>query len=600
MTYGLPRKIKTWNQLRFLYCIIALLISFCAVSAHASVYYVDRNHADADDLNPGTEQAPWTTIQHAADTLTAGDTVLIKAGTYPERIVPLNSGSDGNRIVYSAFTGDTVVVDGAGVSIPAGWGALVELSSVNHITVSGLTVQNAGVDDNHMGILAESCNSITIDNCRTYNTVGSGIAAWGSSYVAVTGNDVELACNDGEQECITVAGTDHFEIRGNQVHHSGPGTIGGEGIDVKDGASNGIIAGNHVHDLNRLGIYLDAWDKATANIEVTGNRVHDCLGSGFAVVSEAGGLLENIKIHNNLAYRNHYNGFNFGHYGEPASSRPLKNIQVVNNTFHANGTSGWGGGVYIESQDAETILIRNNICAYNVTFQILAETDVPLPQFTIDYNLIHGFRSEEGELRGENFVEGDPMFKDSSIGDYHLTEGSPAVDAGFADQAPADDFDGTGRPQGASIDIGAFEFGSAPSGITVDLTLSREIFLPGHVFLLTAGISNSGSETYAEQPFVVLLDVFGGYYWHPQWGHNFTYESLDIGLGTQVLEILNFVWPDVTNGATGVFFYGAILNQTFTEIIGEYDVVVFGWNPGNKAGKKDTIAIRDEYQDNYR
>ncbi|GAG74122.1 unnamed protein product, partial [marine sediment metagenome] len=61
--------------------------------------------------------------------------------------------------------------------------------------------------------------------------------------------------------------------------------MGGEGIDVKDGSSNGKVYKNHVHDINRLGIYVDAWDKHTYNIEVFQNIVHNCSGDGFCVVS---------------------------------------------------------------------------------------------------------------------------------------------------------------------------------------------------------------------------------------------------------------------------------------------------------------------------
>jgi hypothetical protein len=42
-------------------------------------------------------------------------------------------------------------------------------------------------------------------------------------------------------------------------------------------------------------------------------------------------------------------------------------------------------------------------------------------------------------------------------GDYRLAPGSPAIDAGIADDAPADDLEGNARPVGAGVDIGAYE-----------------------------------------------------------------------------------------------------------------------------------------------
>ena len=53
---------------------------------------------------------------------------------------------------------------------------------------------------------------ITIEKNYTYNTVSSGIAVWNSNNIIIDGNEVELACNDGEQECITVAVTHTFEL----------------------------------------------------------------------------------------------------------------------------------------------------------------------------------------------------------------------------------------------------------------------------------------------------------------------------------------------------------------------------------------------------
>ncbi len=128
--------------------------------------------------------------------------------------------------------------------------------------------------------------------------------------------------------------------------------MGGEGIDAKDGASNGKIHQNHVHHLHRLGIYIEAWDKHTYNIAVYRNSVHDITdGSGFAVASEQGGLLENIRIYNNIAYNNELSGMEFSPAGD-SSTHPMRNIRVINNTFYRNG-SVWGVGIFVENSDAD-------------------------------------------------------------------------------------------------------------------------------------------------------------------------------------------------------------------------------------------------------
>jgi hypothetical protein len=68
----------------------------------AATYYVDRNHPLASDANPGSQSLPWLTIQHAAQVAVAGDTVIVKTGNYPERVVPAHSGSPGSPITFRA------------------------------------------------------------------------------------------------------------------------------------------------------------------------------------------------------------------------------------------------------------------------------------------------------------------------------------------------------------------------------------------------------------------------------------------------------------------------------------------------------------------
>jgi parallel beta-helix repeat protein len=321
-----------------------------ALASPGTTYYVSPTGSDS---NPGTEAQPWRTIQKAADTLVAGDTVYIKAGTYQERVIPQNSGSAGNYIVYAAYPGHTVTIDGAGITLPEWWGGLFDVSEKSYIEISGLRIINAGPHLNNVGILVDESSHIIVEGNTTYNTTSSGIGVWGSDNIIIDHNEVELACNGGEQECITVAGTDTFEIKNNHVHHGGPGTNGGEGIDAKDGSSFGRIFQNHVHHVVRVGIYVDAWDKHTYNIEVFGNVVHDIPGNGFALASEMGGLLENIKLYNNVAYNNQWCGV---HLHECCTDhRPVHDVKVINNTFYDNGWELWGGGILVENPDAQTV-----------------------------------------------------------------------------------------------------------------------------------------------------------------------------------------------------------------------------------------------------
>jgi hypothetical protein len=127
-------------------CAAALLLA----AAQATEYYVSPNGSDA---NAGTADLPWLTIQKAADTLAAGDTVYIKAGTYKEQVQPRNSGTDAQYITYSAYQNDVVILDGENTRPPSAdrWGALFYIPGLSYIKVRGLRAINS----TYAGFLAE-------------------------------------------------------------------------------------------------------------------------------------------------------------------------------------------------------------------------------------------------------------------------------------------------------------------------------------------------------------------------------------------------------------------------------------------------------------
>lgn len=434
---------------RTIFSISLFLVLFFSLPVYGTTYYVDKNHSAANDTNPGTEVLPWLTIRKGANTLIAGDTLYIKEGIYNEQVIPQNSGSPGNYITYTAYPDDTVTIDGTGIPLPDFYGVF-EFTDKSFIIVSGLRVINS----NDTGILVWESTHVIIEKIYVYNTVSSGIAVWHSNNVVIDGNEVELACNDGLQECITVAITDTFEVRNNHVHNGGPGTNGGEGIDVKDGSSNGKVYGNQVHDMNRLGIYVDAWDKHTYNIDIYQNIVHHC-AHGIIMASEAGGLLENVRVYNNIAYNNEEVGIWIANWSS-ASEQPMKEIKVINNTLYNNGNE-WGGGIFLMHPDAENVVIINNICCRNLSFQIAIE-GITIDSVTVDHNLIDGYMGYFGEIYGSNSVIGDPMFVNYAEADFHLLGDSPAIDNGSPVNVPDFDFVGNSRFQGTGYDIGAYEY----------------------------------------------------------------------------------------------------------------------------------------------
>ena len=139
------------------------------------------------------------------------------------------------------------------------------------------------------------------------------------------------------------------------------------------------------------------------------------------------------------------------------SSGPLGVIRAVNCTFATNTciAGGRGGALYTmkpQTNAASIFEVINCVFRGNFTNAIdRSGTTQPLP--AVSYTDIDqaGYAGSNGNL------DEDPLFVDAANGNYRLQAGSPAINAGTETNAPADDLDGVGRPQGEGSDMGAYE-----------------------------------------------------------------------------------------------------------------------------------------------
>jgi hypothetical protein len=496
------------------------------LTAHASTTPVSRMHyyvsPEGDDSNPGTDAQPVKTLAKAASMATANVTVFLKQGTYNERLIPVHSGTAEGPVIFMAFPGDSVTITGAGMTFPTGtvndkwWTGLIDIEGLSYITISGLNVINSSGS----AILAGNSSHIRIEKNHTDNTFSPGICPFNCSQVFIDGNEVQRACMGSDQEAISIVTCDDFHVTGNVIHDGIT-----EGIDAKGGCSNGTISDNLVYnqmaDRCPPAIYIDAGSEHEFNIEVFHNvcfngsiqissevgglteliRVHHNIvcynrkGRGFWIVGqgqptthpiknievygntafendvgfEVGGFkgttLDQIKLYNNISYKNKHQGIRITRYDEPVEPFLMKNIEIVNNTIYGNGLSadlaGAGGidiGCNLNNLAPQSITARNNLVSRNAAFTIHIAPDVPAHAVIVDHNLIDGFRGVANETRGTSPVLGNPSFIDAIDYDFHLAALSAAIDKGSPEGAPRDDFDGNHRPQGNGYDIGAFEF----------------------------------------------------------------------------------------------------------------------------------------------
>jgi hypothetical protein len=414
------------------------------------VYHVSPTGDDAAD---GSKTTPWKTIQKAADTMQAGDRVIIAAGVYRERVAAKNSGEESRPISYIGEAG--AIIDG----LDAPGYNLFDTNGQSYLNISGLKVQNALPEGS--GIHVGRSKNVRVERCHTFNTANSGIHVDYSAQVSVLHNEVEKGCQRGGEETISIKRSEYIEVNYNHVHHTGH-----EGIDVKDGARHVRVVGNHVHHVDRQGLYADSWDKPTYDIRFFNNVVHDC-GFGFIMSGEMGGQLNDVWFCNNLVYNNRGPGMGVMKWGEDGAgelnvtpaNRPItkKNLYFINNTIVNNGNaagSSWGGGMRFESNKVDNLVVKNNILSGNSGAPLLTIDGLRPPNAIIMNNLLFG----EGNTNqpGEGNVVGDPLFVDATNGDFRLKRHSPAINAGAPGTTPVRDLDG--RLRDTRPDIGAYEY----------------------------------------------------------------------------------------------------------------------------------------------
>jgi hypothetical protein len=96
--------------------ILLSLISLLSVASGAQNLYVAPG---GNDTSGGSYEAPYLTIQKAANMAQAGDTVWIRSGTYRESVTLSRDGTSGKTIVFSAYPGEEVVISGC--DLLTGW-----------------------------------------------------------------------------------------------------------------------------------------------------------------------------------------------------------------------------------------------------------------------------------------------------------------------------------------------------------------------------------------------------------------------------------------------------------------------------------------------
>lgn len=114
--------------------------------------------------------------------------------------------------------------------------------------------------------------------------------------------------------------------------------------------------------------------------------------------------------------------------------------------------------------------------------------------------------------------------------------------------------------------------------LVLDVALSKEqpnCFIPGDAFLLTASMTNPCPDPITID-FYLVLDVFGSYYFYPQWNQTLESKSWSIpGNGSDTLTILEFTWPSGAGSAQDIAFYGLGTTPGTYDMASNLDVATF-------------------------
>jgi hypothetical protein len=427
----------------------------------ATTYYVSTS---GNDNNAGTQAAPWQTIQKAANTIVAGDTVLVQAGIYTEIVNETTSGSDQNNMISYKANG-AVTLKGFNLS-------------GNYISIEGFTVTPTACGS-WSGAINVTGNYCVIKNNIVKDSTLQGIVTNSTSTgCIITGNTITRANVNG----ILIVGTNHL-VENNDISDIRD-TIGScylwnDANGIEFHGSGNTFRGNYIHDFYKANLagspHVDAFQthaagKPTAkNSVIERNRIfmgntstgmieEAVSGSqgfhGFMLEGTASDPCDNLTIRNNIVAS--WSGQNVGGGGN------VTNLKIYNNIFRSSlniSASYWPTGVCMGNATVTGYEIFNNI------FVDFSYADIIIKggaTGSADYNLF--WNSNGTNPRFEGYTIGphdqnkvDPKFV-ANFTNFHLQSTSPAINAGITLSSVANDYDGVARPQGTGFDIGAFEY----------------------------------------------------------------------------------------------------------------------------------------------
>jgi len=415
-----------------------LVVGFCAAS-FGTTYYVATN---GNDSWPGSSSQPWLTLQKAATTVIAGDTVIVRNGTYAGWHVYGNKGTSSAPITFMAENVGGVTLNAK--CSAAAQNAIIEIEGGSASTTSEYWVVNGFVVDGGskkrlMTVDSRWVNHCTFQNLTVRNSTSRGL------YVSHGNNNLTTNCSSTANKehgsyCAnagtynTYRQTSVYANTNEGFQNNGDLSQGGNGLGLYY-----LYEKNKSYNNPDKGVNLDGINNSTFK----NNLLYGNMG-GFALFQIDGAQGSS----NDLIYNNTVCVPATGQWAvviRPSTSSPVGN-KIKNNILYNARTDGSHGSISTYSSSASGFESD-----YNVVIDVFSATNessfVNLTTWrTYGYD-VHSLISTPTAL-----------FVNYSGNDYHLKAGSPAIDAGTPLAEVTDDMDGNTRPRNSVYDIGCYEY----------------------------------------------------------------------------------------------------------------------------------------------